>query len=129
GNWPSTAFAHAWPKPCGSTASDAPLRPPTPPGVAGSSPSASEARSRRCAAAPGPSSPRKNLSKSLRAPLDRAETERSRGLGEVLLEASAGVSHPGATFPFMGVAEALERVVAALPGGGEARSGQLEMAD
>src|SRR5436305_11763745 len=29
----------------------------------------------------------------------------------------------------MGVAEALERVVGALPGGGEARSGQLEMAD
>jgi ATP-dependent DNA helicase DinG len=29
----------------------------------------------------------------------------------------------------MGVAEALERVVAALPGGGEARSGQLEMAE
>jgi ATP-dependent DNA helicase DinG len=29
----------------------------------------------------------------------------------------------------MGVAEALERAVAALPGGGEARSGQLEMAE
>src|SRR5947208_5840268 len=29
----------------------------------------------------------------------------------------------------MGVAEALERVVAALPGGGEARPGQLEMAE
>src|SRR5437868_12361009 len=29
----------------------------------------------------------------------------------------------------MGVAEALERVVAALPGGGEARSGQREMAE
>src|SRR5207302_6081870 len=38
-------------------------------------------------------------------------------------------SHPGGTVRLMSGAEALERVVAALPGGGEARSGQLEMAE
>src|SRR5438270_6781984 len=39
------------------------------------------------------------------------------------------MSHPGGTVGSMGVAEALERVVAALPGGGEARRGQVEMAE
>src|SRR5438270_13836411 len=39
------------------------------------------------------------------------------------------MSSPASTFVCMGVAEALERVVAALPGGGEARPGQLEMAE
>src|SRR5438270_4855694 len=39
------------------------------------------------------------------------------------------MSSPASTFVCMGVAEALERVVAALPRGGEARPGQLEMAE
>jgi ATP-dependent DNA helicase DinG len=39
------------------------------------------------------------------------------------------MSHTGGTVGFMGVAEALERVVAALPGGGEVRRGQVEMAE
>src|SRR5437868_6497617 len=39
------------------------------------------------------------------------------------------MSSPASTFVCVGVAEALERVVAALPGGGEPRPGQLEMAE